>query len=139
MIQLGSLALILWQAVELSIGQTWNIGAAEAAADKVRLSSQRRRNATFEQGGQGLNMRLSDIVDVAAGKREAGDGWNTDEAEEESRILHPIDECSARTNHDVALVDHVTVRHELVAWAEDSGGAGGGVRTHILGHRFEVV
>ena len=72
MIQLGSLALILWQAVELSIGQTWNIRAAEAAADEVRLSSQRRRHATFEQGGQGLNMRLSDIVDVAAGQREAG-------------------------------------------------------------------
>jgi hypothetical protein len=89
MIQLGSLAFILWQAIELSIGQTWNIGAAEAAADKVRLSSQRRRNATFEQSGQSLNMRGGDVVYVSAGKQ--GEGWNMDAAEEASGFLHPID------------------------------------------------
>ncbi len=74
MIQLGSLAFTLWQAIELSIGQTWNIGAAEAAADKVRLSRQGRRSAAFEQSGQGLNMRGGDVVDVAAG--EQGEGWS---------------------------------------------------------------
>ncbi len=68
MIQFGSLVLILWQAIELSIRQTWNIGAAEAAADEVCLSSQWRRNATFQQSSQSLNMRCSDIINVAAEK-----------------------------------------------------------------------
>ncbi len=140
MIQFGSLALILWQAIELSIRQPWNIGAAEAAADKVCLSSQWRRNATFQQSSQSLNMSYSDVVDVATEKQKsevhAGERWKTNAAEEASGFLHPIDECSARANHDVAFVDHMAIRNELVARAKHGGRAWGGVRTRTTLRMF---
>ena len=44
------------------------------------------------------------------------------------RRLHPINERSAGADDDVALVDDVAVRHELVAGAEHSSGAAAGVR-----------
>jgi hypothetical protein len=40
MIQFRQIAFILRQTIELSVCEAWNIGAAEAAADEVRLASE---------------------------------------------------------------------------------------------------
>jgi len=45
-----------------------------------------------------------------------------------ARRLHPINERGAGADDDVALVDDVAVRHELVAGAEHSSRAEAGVR-----------